>query len=590
MMHNRKISSKTGFDLAFFTLLLVIGILLGWNINFINRSGPGPIYADKAAYYVYLPATFIYGWDVNKFPKGIDEKTKGFTLHYPDNKLIIKTTYGVALMVSPFFLVTHAIAVKQNLQPDGFSDIYEKMTVFPAVFYLILGMFFLKKFLDNYFRKQIPYLVVILIVAGTNLYYYGFRDGLMSHVYSFFLFSLYLFLLKKFLSGDKNSFTVFLLVSITLSLAVLIRPTNILLLIWAFCLDVRSREDIRERFRLFFRFRYIAAFLLIFFIIYLPQLLYWKYLSGNFFYYSYPGESFSAWKDPQIIPLWFAPLNGLFLYSPLVFCFIAGIIYMIVKKIPNGIFIGCFFLLISYLFASWHIWFFGGSMGSRPFTEYYSLLAFPFAVFIEKTGKIKNRFIRSMVVLFIFFSSFYSLKLVYHYDWNTSSVWSWDDYLKRLDFAGLYVWPGETYTYKNDFENYECAKTIPCEENVHSGSKAGFVDGGMIFTEKFYQPLKLILKKPVRKVSLQFWINPGSNPETGAIYVCSIENWKGEVHDYHFVKADHFIKKPNVWSKVDTTFTIPEWVPAGDMVSSYLWNFKGRKQRIYIDDIVMKFK
>ncbi len=72
--------------------------------------------------------------------------------------------------------------------------------IFPAVVYLILGLFFLKRFLDHYFRGWIPYLAVILVFAGTNLYFFSIDEGLMSHVYSFFLFSLFLFLVKKYFS------------------------------------------------------------------------------------------------------------------------------------------------------------------------------------------------------------------------------------------------------------------------------------------------------------------------------------------------------------------------------------------------------
>jgi len=164
-------------DLVFFIPLFAICLYLSYDINFLNRIGGLPeISSDKAQYYVYLPATFIYGWDIHKFPAGIEKKCEGFHLDYKRNKLEDKMTCGVAMLWAPFFLVTHFIAVHWNLQPDGFSDFYERMTVIPGVFYLVLGLFFLRKFLGNYVTRKISYITVLLIFAGTNLYYYGIDD------------------------------------------------------------------------------------------------------------------------------------------------------------------------------------------------------------------------------------------------------------------------------------------------------------------------------------------------------------------------------------------------------------------------------
>ncbi|MDZ4757174.1 MAG: hypothetical protein SGJ10_03415 [Bacteroidota bacterium] len=32
------------------------------------------IWADRAGYFVYMPATFIYNWDADKLPNGITKK------------------------------------------------------------------------------------------------------------------------------------------------------------------------------------------------------------------------------------------------------------------------------------------------------------------------------------------------------------------------------------------------------------------------------------------------------------------------------------------------------------------------------------
>src|ERR1035437_4875381 len=114
---------------------------------------------------------------------------------------------------------------------------------------------------------------------------------------------------------------------------------------------------------------------------------------------------------------------------------------MVRNKQANGIFIGCLFLFISYLFASWQCWFFGGSFGYRPFVEYYAVLAVPFAFFLGSLKRLKNLYIRSVIGLLILASVWYNQQLTITQEWNTSSTWAWDDYLRYLDNAGMYHLP-----------------------------------------------------------------------------------------------------------------------------------------------------
>lgn len=577
-------------DLVFFIPFFAICLYLSYDINVLNHIGGLPeIRSDKAHYYVYLPATFIYGWDVKKFPPDIEQKCQGFLLDKKNNKVIIKTTCGVAILWAPFFLATHFIAVQWNLQPDGFSDFYERMTVIPGVFYLVLGLFFLCKFLRYYFSRKISYITVLLVLAGTNLYFYGIDDGLMSHVNSFFLFSLFLFLLKKFLDGEKKSYRLFLGLSIVLSLAILIRPTNILLFTWMIFLDIRSWKEIGNRLILFLKPWYIFIFILTAFLVFLPQFLYWKYLSGHFVWNSYPGESFSNWSNPQLIRVWFSTLNGFFLYTPLVLFFIAGIILMIVKKVPNGIFIGLSFLITSYVFASWWSWFFGGSFGYRPLVEYYALFSFPFAYFIGMLLRMRNLYFQSILVVLISCSVYYNLRMTYHTRWNTSSVWAWDDYLLYLDYAGMYEYPRHSYTYIQDFENFVFSDVIPIYNCVHSPTWAGYVDKSIEFYGLFSQRLDNILGKHIKQVNAEVWINPGKKLKTGARFVCRIVGSQNKIYYHKDIKVDDFLKGPDKWSRISTNFKIPEWVDQTNTITFLIWNL-AKTDTTYIDDLKLRFE
>jgi hypothetical protein len=587
----RNLFSKGKFDWIIFVSLFLLGLYLAYDINFSHRQNHQPeIFSDKADYYVYLPATFIYSWDIHKFPAGIEKKCAGFHFDYKHNKLQDKTTCGIAILWAPFFLITHLIAVHWNLQPDGFSDFYQKMTILPGVFYLVLGLFFLMKFLRNYFSRGVSYITVFLIFAGTNLYYFGIDDGLMSHVNSFFLFALFLFFLKKFLDQGKKSFALFVGICFVLSLAILIRPTNILLFTWMIFLDITSLKALWKRILLFLKPAYILAFIITASLVFLPQFIYWKYLTGHFLYYSYPGEGFANWKNPMMIAVWFSPLNGFFLYTPLALLFIAGIVIMIVKKIPNGIFIGLFFLLITYIFASWHIWSFGGSFGYRPFVEYYSLLALPFGYFLASLKALKNLYIRSLLIIFIIFSGYYNLRLTYNQRWNPYSTWSWDDYFIYLDEAGICHNNLDSYTYKQDFENFSSIEQqFHQRQCVHSPGFAGYINQDTLINGQFLRRLDWMLNAQVKRVKASLWVNPGKKIRTKALFVCKIQDWQQKCFYYKEVKLDDFIKSPNSWYQVTATFYIPEWIDQSNNICFYVWN-KSRTSITYIDDIKLRFE
>jgi len=579
-------------DWIIFSLLFFIGIYLSYNYNFIqNHPDHLPmIYSDKADYYAYLPATFIYGWDINKFPAGIDKKCAGFFLDKKRNKLDDKTTCGVAILWTPFFLATHFIALQWNLQPDGFSDFYQRMTIVPGVFYLILGLFFLMKFLRNYYSRGISYLTIFLILVGTNLYDYGIGEGLMSHVNSFFLFSLFLFLLKKFLDQERKSYKLFVGISFAVSLAILIRPTNILLLACMIFLDINSIKDVWERVLLFLKPTYIATFIVVIIIVFLPQFIYWHYLTGHFLYYSYPGEGFINWNQPQIIPVWFSPLNGFFIYTPLAILFIAGIVVMILKRVTNGIFIGLLFLLISYVFASWHVWYFGGSFGYRPFVEYYAILAIPFGYVLSGLKTLKNLYLRSLLVLFIIISSYYNLRLTYNQEWNPFSTWSWDDFLIHLDNAGVYRFNNNNYTYKLDFENSSNIEPqYPQQNCVHSPTRAGHISRGFPINAVYWRKLDGILNAPVRRVKASLWVNAGNNLKTNSFFVCKIQDWKGNLSYFKTFKMDDIIKSPHKWYKITALINIPDRIDQSNFIYFYAWNPRGTPE-IYIDDLELKFE
>jgi len=82
--------------------------------------------------------------------------------HPTTGKNIIKYTSGVALMLSPFFIIAHYMANLLGLTADGFSTIYKLFLGLGAIFWVSLGLWCLFTVLEKYFTQ---FVTVITIVA-----------------------------------------------------------------------------------------------------------------------------------------------------------------------------------------------------------------------------------------------------------------------------------------------------------------------------------------------------------------------------------------------------------------------------------------
>jgi hypothetical protein len=417
----------------FLLFLLPLSIFLTFNKHSKDKKNSyyGVIWADAAGYYVYNPIWFIYGNEASSFPKDI-EKNVGNGFHLSDEGTVVtKYPCGVAILQAPFFLISHALAKPLGFEADGFSKIYSYGLYFAGIIYCCLGLFFLSKFLSRQFSPSISIIAPLLFLAGTNLFYYSIDAPGMSHIYSFFLFSIIIYLTPTITS--KVNFKTYLLFYVCVVLAILTRPTNILILFFPLLYAVNSKKDFINRLKLFFENKFtIIIALLLSSIVLLPQLKYWHHNTGNFINYSYGDEGFSNLKSPKLLEVWFSTNNGLFTYSPLIFLSIIGIVLLIKNKNWSGYFYGALFLLISYVFASWWCWWFGCSFGGRSFIEYYTVLIIPFCYLLQQTKN--NKLAYYAIILAICFCCYLNLDMEYYYDGCFyGGTWDFSTYLKLLN-------------------------------------------------------------------------------------------------------------------------------------------------------------
>jgi hypothetical protein len=578
-------------EISFFLGLLIISLFLTFNTHRKNDffTWKSEIWADRAGYYIYLPSFFMYHFDAKKCPEKIDEKTGyGFNIDYQKNTINTKYTYGIAALLSPFFIGARIASPVLKLPGDaGFGPVYHRMVNVAAVVYLILGLCLLKRFLGFYFKPSLQYLILFFIYAGTNLLFYTIDDTLMSHVYSFFLFSLFLLFMKKFIE-DTSRYRYFLVMTLTYALIFLIRPTNALILVLFFTWDTDGIKEIRQRISVFFTYRNLLSFVVIVICIFLPQIIYWKYSRGNFLAYSYSGESFSNWNHPKLPEVWFSTLNGLFLYAPMVILMIAGMIIMIIKKIPDGLLTLILFFLISYIFASWYNWYFGCSFGQRSFVEYYAIFAIPFGYFIRDSMQIRNLLLRALVLLPLLLFSYYNVRMTLNFNkCFFGSTWDWEQFGRQLNKAGLVPANTRPYRFINDLENdaisYDYTRSDSVKRSgMYSGKLSIEREFCLVFFKTFWD-FSATSPKTIETSCLIY--NPRSNP-TGALVVCSIE--KDSVVNWQSQELDSDASKPGHWFKVSGKFIIPENLSMDHKVKIIIWN--RRKSTFFVDDLDVKIK
>jgi hypothetical protein len=456
-----------------------------------------------------------------------------------------------------------------------------------GVFDLVLGLWFLKRFLRNFFPEKMQYFILLVTWLGTNLFFYSIEDTMMSHVYSFFAVSVFLFALQKFFA-DTSKYRYFLLMSLAFGLMIIIRHTNVIIGLCILFWDINSVKQFGERLRLMLQPKHILPLVGIVFIFLLPQLLYWKYCHGSYIYLKY-GVGFSNWAHPKLAEIWFATLNGLFPYSPVLFFYVAGMIYMVWKRIPNGILILVLFLLISYIAAAYHVWYFGCGYGHRAFVEYFPLFCVPFGILMSRIISMKKSLLTGAVLLVIVVMAFLNIRMTTTIEkCNFGSTWDWDQFGREAKRTGLVPASFRFYSYKNDYENEALNYGEKLSETIfRSGMYSANLDKDRQFSSEHSAFVYNFSAGMPKTVDVRLWALKEVSLPTRAFVVSSIE-LNGQVIHWYCQDLDRFVAEAGKWFKVTASFPLPEGLTGDTQIRVYVWN--PAKARFNVDDLCIRYE
>ncbi len=393
------------FLFVYIVITTIYLLNIGWN----------PIVNDGAFYYTHLPSFFIYhDLDLNFLPNYIE--AEHIKLYYVYG--YIKYPIGCAYLQTPFFLIAHffALMINENMA-NGYSFIYKLFMEISSIFFWLIGVILNYKILKNFIKDKNIQLTIIAITLGSGLYYYTCFESTMSHVYSYFAVTLFIYIVIKIESHTFKNKKDYFLLGLSLGLAVAIRNINIIMIIFYLLYKIHNVKDLKIKIIDFLKIKNLFCFLFGFIILMFPQMLYWYNRTGHWIINSYHpeyyikryenilnpcDEDYFHFNNPKIFLSLFSLHKGLFVYYPALLYSILGL-KSYRKFFPNLKFaLPVLLLIIIYVYSSWECWDSGAAFGLRYYVDYLCLFSILIASFLEdislKSTKLYNI---SIFVLFL---------------------------------------------------------------------------------------------------------------------------------------------------------------------------------------------
>lgn len=359
----------------FFTLLIIFLA----RFLFIGQA----IYGDGIFYWSYA-RSIVIDHDLNLENEAGHPFSPKFnnlpnTIETTRESLVTKRYYAIGTPLSwlPAFTIGHFLSPFFNYPQNGFADSYQVAVGTVNIILICIGLMLLFTLLRTFYVHNIATITILLLVFGTNLFYYGSLDILNSHPTSFFLSCVLLFSL---FSKGKTQRKRLLLGMLVGGLA-LIRPQDALFAIM--CIPFLFGQSIKQFLinSTYFTIGFVAVFSI--------QLITSLLLFNSPFVFPYLTGSNNTFDflNPHIIELFISTKIGLFYYVPLYSISIIGLILYTKAKKPYALSFLLLFVAELFLISTWSGWEQGESYGLRMFISLLPMLSFGVAEVIQNLKK-----------------------------------------------------------------------------------------------------------------------------------------------------------------------------------------------------------
>lgn len=401
---------------------------------------------DALGYYLHLPSVLLYH-DVGSYEKTLTAAHQEIR-YVPDPKERMSNTepapkgrhirwpLGVAVLSSPFFGMAHAWCLVSGQYPaNGFSTPYKFMAGLAPLCFVLWGFWVLFGVLRRYFSLQTTTLTLLTLALATNLFYFAAFHNFMAHG---FLFALVAWLLERTIRfweqpGAANAAWL----GVAGGLIALTRLHDALILLIPLLWGLDSWAAARERaVFLIKKARWLLLAAMIGAVLLIPQALYYKTVSGQWWWYAYGDERLDL-LHPHLLGGWFDYKNGWLVYTPVMVFALIGIFRLRRFVRPALTPLLVVLPLHAYIAYSWWCWFYTNGFGSRPMVDLYPLLALPLAAFFTVNWR-RLPVKAALAVLLVFFSA---LNIFQVWQFHNGLIWS--EYENRAHYWAMF---GQTST------------------------------------------------------------------------------------------------------------------------------------------------
>lgn len=574
------------FSNSFLKYFIASGIILFLFRPLTENKSLVTIDGDAKGYYAYLPALIIhhsFDW------KKLDGVKPGYSNDFLVNhqqKHLNKYSIGSALLLTPFFLLSALLSYILGYPVDGFSGPFQYGVLAASVFYLMLGLYFTINFLKIVGINNKAILIsVLLFLFGSNLFYYAIYEPGMSHVYAFYCISSFIFFLKKYFNSTKQSH--FNIAAASLALAVLIRPTHILLIILIPFLS-ESANNLKTGLRINKTAKGIILFVL--FVLLLPVC--WYLQTGNYFIQPYKNEGF-YFTHPEIFNFLFGFRKGLFIYTPLLFVSLFGLVYLYKQNKYQALLLSSYIIVLIYILSSWWNWYYGDGFGQRALIDYYLLFTYLLSLLLHNSNKTANVTAITISIICVM------LNLVQTYQYHTHIIhpdaMNWQKYKavflktdEKYQFAlngapELFYTP-TGYTVLKNYKLWITSENKEAENaaSIYLSKKNEYglilkikVNALNLSGKRLYVHTNLSYDKPFAEIPNEIYFVVNISDSAGNSYF-----WKNE--------KLFSLEKTTGNNLQEFGFRLPEIKSSNDELSIYIWNKE--KKEFSVNDVKVEFR
>ena len=387
-----------------------------------------------------------------------------------------------------------------------------------------------------------------------------------------------------------------LALGVTLGLIGLVRTQDLVVTVVPLLWGIRTWQDIPARF-VFWKENLRSAGLaaLAFLIALLPQSVYWKFISGHWWYYGYQGEVFD-WAHPHIREGLLSFENGWLVYTPVMLLAIWGIFHL--RNYAPGLVAPVLVFLPLHWFVSyaWWCWMYINGFGSRPMVDAYALLAFPLAAWIA--GQKRTWVWAPLLVAFGMLNVFQTWQIQKGIFWSERGNWAF--------YKEIFGQTKGSERTLSAFESGEVQPSGPLQKFKSlrilelNGSDSGNVQAAGRIAHpckgEFHQTVSIsndtarLVPGDWLRISVEGYVpagQPAHSIDEIAKLVTDFSSADDKILKYRAINIGTHLSNPNYilwktrgmgeWGEASFFVRVPEGFDAGSKLKTYVWNPKGQE-------------